>query len=364
MESYLVSLLKAYWGDAARQDNDFCFDYLPRITGSHSTYGTVQEQLAGRCKGYFLLGENPAVGLANARMQRLGLAQLDWLVVRDFSLIESATFWKDGPEVELGETRPEDIGTEVFFFPAAAHTEKEGTFTNTNRLLQWHHKAVEPVADQRRTCGSCTTWACWCGIGCAPAPTRWTDRSSTSLGRTRPAARMPSRTPRRCCARSTATASTDGLSAVHRTEGRRQHGCGCWIYCGVFANGENQSQRRRDHRDQNWLGPQWGWAWPANRRVLYNRASADLDGRPWSDRKALVWWDEEQRKWTGHDVPDFVLDKRPDYQPPPNGSGPEGLSGTEPFIMQADGRGWLFAPSGVTDGPLPTHYEPRGVPGR
>jgi formate dehydrogenase major subunit len=96
--------------------------------------------------------------------------------------------------------------------------------------------------------------------------------------------------------------------------------------------------------------------------VLYNRASADLEGRPWSDRKALVWWDEDEQKWTGHDVPDFVPDKRPDYEPPPDGHGPEGLSGTEPFIMQADGRGWLFAPSGVTDGPLPTYYEPQESP--
>ncbi|MBO0875853.1 MAG: molybdopterin-dependent oxidoreductase, partial [Pseudonocardia sp.] len=102
MRSYLVSLLKAYWGAAATEDNDFCFDYLPRLTGSHSTYETVMAQLAGECKGYFLFGENPAVGSANGKMQRLGMANLDWLVVRDFQLIESATWWKDGPEIESG----------------------------------------------------------------------------------------------------------------------------------------------------------------------------------------------------------------------------------------------------------------------
>ena len=363
MESYLVSLLKAYWGDAARQDNDFCFDYLPRITGSHSTYDTVQEQLAGRCKGYFLLGENPAVGSANARMQRLGLAQLDWLVVRDFSLIESATFWKDGPEVESGETRPEDIGTEVFFFPAAAHTEKEGTFTNTNRLLQWHHKAVEPVADQRSD-----LWFMY-HLGLLVrdrlrSSTAEMDRPVLDLTWAYPTSGPHAEPDAEAVLREINGYGPDGrpLGAYTELKDDGSTSCGCWIYCGVVANGENQSQRRRDHRDQNWLGPQWGWAWPANRRVLYNRASADLDGRPWSDRKALVWWDEEQQEWTGHDVPDFVPDKRPDYQPPPNGSGPEGLSGTEPFIMQADGRGWLFAPSGVTDGPLPTHYEPQESP--
>jgi formate dehydrogenase major subunit len=108
---YMVSLLKAYWGDAATADNDFCYDYLPRITGSHSTYETVVAQMEGTCKGYFLFGQNPAVGSANGRMQRLGMANLDWLVVRDLVMIESATWWKDGPEIETGEMRTEDIGT-------------------------------------------------------------------------------------------------------------------------------------------------------------------------------------------------------------------------------------------------------------
>src|SRR3954449_8616147 len=139
--AYMVSLLKAYWGDAATAGNDFCFDYLPRITGDHGTYATVQAQLDGVCKGYFLNGQNPAVGSANAKAQRLGMANLDWLVVRDLSMTESATWWKDGPEVTSGEWRPKDLQTEVFFLPAAAHTEKDGSFTNTQRMLQWHHKA-------------------------------------------------------------------------------------------------------------------------------------------------------------------------------------------------------------------------------
>ena len=105
--------------------------------------------MAGLCKGYFLFGQNPAVGSANARMQRMGLANLDWLVVRDLVMIESATFWQNGPEIETGEMRTEDIKTEVFFMPAAAHTEKSGSFTNTQRMLQWHHTAVEPAGDAR-----------------------------------------------------------------------------------------------------------------------------------------------------------------------------------------------------------------------
>ena len=138
--------------------------------------------------------------------------------------------------------------------------------------------------------------------------------------------------------------------------------CGCWIYCGVYAGGVNQAARRTPHTEQSWVAPEWGWAWPANRRILYNRASADPEGRPWSDRKALVWWDEQAGKWTGHDVPDFVADKRPDYRPPEGATGPAGLAGDDPFIMQADGKGWLFAPAGLVDGPLPAHYEPQESP--
>ena len=136
-------------GEHATEENDYCFDYLPRLTADHSSYATVIQQVDRGGGGYFLVGENPAVGSANAKLQRLGMANLDWLVVRDFSLIESATFWKDGPEIETGELKTEDIGTEVFFMPAAAHTEKSGSFTNTQRLLQWHHQAIEPAGDAR-----------------------------------------------------------------------------------------------------------------------------------------------------------------------------------------------------------------------
>jgi formate dehydrogenase major subunit len=137
---------------------------------------------------------------------------------------------------------------------------------------------------------------------------------------------------------------------------------GCWIYTGVYADGVNQSARRKPGREQSWVAPEWGWAWPMNRRILYNRAAADPAGKPWSERKAYVWWDEEQQKWTGHDVPDFELTKPPSYVPPEGAVGPAGLRGDDPFIMQADGVGWLYAPTGLLDGPLPSHYEPSESP--
>ncbi len=363
LRAYLVSLLKAYWGDAATEENDFCFDYLPRLTGSHSTYETVHAQLDGVCKGYFLMGENPAVGSANAKLQRLGMAALDWLVVRDFSLIESATWWQDGPEIATGELRTEDIGTEVFFLPAAAHTEKAGSFTNTQRMLQWHHQAVEPPGDARSD-----LW--------------FTYHLGRLLKARLAASNDPMDHPVRDLTWDYPThgghAEPDAEAVLAEINGRDADGrplssyeqlaadgstaCGCWIYCGVHADGVNQAARRKPGRDQNWVAAEWGWAWPANRRILYNRASADPDGRPWSARKALVWWDPDRAAWTGHDVPDFRASTPPDHRPPPDATGAAALSGTDAFVMQADGKAWLYAPAGLVDGPLPTHYEPQESP--
>nr|WP_055505492.1 formate dehydrogenase [Nonomuraea pusilla] len=363
MPAYLVSLLKAWWGPSARPDNDFRFDWLPRMTGSHSTYDTVLAQLDGTCKGYILLGENPAVGSANTRMQRLGMAKLDWLVVRDLNLIESATWWKDGPEIETGELVTEDIGTEVFFLPAATHTEKSGSFTNTNRLLQWHHRAVDPEGDARsdlwfmyhlgriireKLAGSADP------VDAPILDLTWDYPVEGEQGE--PVAEA-------------VLAEINGwdaegrpLSRYTQLKGDGSTVCGCWIYCGVYADGVNQAARRKPADEQDWIASEWAWAWPANRRVLYNRASARPDGHPWSERKKLVWWDEAAGHWAGFDEPDFERDKPPGYRPPEGASGTAALSGTDPFIMQPDGKGWLFAPAGVVDGPLPTHYEPQDSP--
>jgi formate dehydrogenase major subunit len=365
LRDYLVSLLKAYWGEAATADNEFAFNYLPRLTGSHSTYDTTMAMVEGKVKGFFLFGQNPAVGSANTRMQRLGMSKLDWLVVRDFSLIESATWWKDGPEIESGEMRTEDIDTEVFFLPAAAHTEKDGTFTNTQRMLQWHHKAVEPVDDQRSD-----LWFTY-HLG-----RKIRERLAGSADEVdRPILDLtwdyPTEGPYDEPLADAVLAEINGwnadgkmLSAYTELKADGSTSCGCWIYCGCYADGVNQTTRRTPASEQNWTGGEWAWAWPANRRILYNRASADPAGKPWSERKALVWWDEEKEEWVGHDTPDFEATKRPDYVPDKDATGPAAIAGDDPFIMQADGRGWLYAPAGVADGPLPTHYEPQDSPVR
>jgi len=377
---YMVSLLKAYWGDAATKDNDFCYGYLPRLSGSHSTFDTVLAQLDGVCTGYLLLGQNPAVGSANARMQRLGLANLDWLVVRDFSLTESATWWQNGPEIETGEMRTEDLKTEVFFLPAAAHTEKDGSFTSTQRLLQWHHAGVEPAGDarsdlwftyhlglrirQKLSRGGEGGSAPRADTATATDETAEMDRPVLDLTWDYPVkGRLEEPDAEAVLAEINGwNARGEPLTSYTQLKDDGSTTCGCWIYCGVYAGGVNQAARRVPGGQQNWIANQWGWAWPANRRVLYNRASADPDGRPWSERKALVWWDAESNRWTGHDVPDFVADRPPDYAPPDGATGVAAITGTDPFIMQGDGKAWLFAPAGMADGPLPTHYEPQESP--
>src|SRR5262249_35672763 len=136
--------------------------------------------------------------------------------------------------------------------------------------------------------------------------------------------------------------------------------CASWIYSGVYPEPDKNLAARRTPDPPGTRGAQlgWGWAWPSNRRVMYNRASADLDGNPWSERKKWVWWDAEQKKWTGYDVPDYPATKPPGDKAKPGAPGMDALPGTAPFIMRPDGLGWLFAPSGMVDGPLPTHYEP------
>ena len=376
---YMVSLLKAWWGDAATADNDFCYDYLPRLTGSHSTYETVLAQMAGICTGYFLFGQNPAVGSANARMQRMGLANLDWLVVRDLVMIESATFWQNGPEIETGEMRTEDIKTEVFFMPAAAHTEKSGSFTNTQRMLQWHHTAVEPAGDARSDLWFAYHLGRRIREKLAAAARQKAANAETVLGEAgalemdRPILDLtwdyPTKGAQDDPDADAVLAEINGydsdgkpISSYTQLKSDGSTSAGCWIYCGVHAGGVNQAARRKPGREQNWVANEWGWAWPANRRVLYNRASADPDGKPWSERKALVWWDEENGKWTGHDIPDFVGDRPPSYRPPEGATGVAAISGIDPFIMQADGKAWLFTPAGLVDGPLPAHYEPQESP--
>ena len=367
--AYAVNLLKAYWGEAATPENDFCFDYIPKITGDHGTYRTVLDMIDGKVKGYFLLGQNPAVGSAHGKAQRLGMANLDWLVVRDLFEIESATFWKDSPEVATGEIVPEECATEVFLMPAASHVEKEGTFTQTQRMLQWREKAVEPPGD----CRSELWFLYHLGLMVRErlaGSTDERDRPILDLAWDYPTHgehAEPSALDVLKEINGYDIATGRPLSSFSEMQADGSTLGGCWIYTGVYKDGVNQAARRKPRSEQSWVAPEWGWAWPADRRMLYNRASADPDGKPWSERKAYVWWDAdagEAGEWTGHDVPDFEKTKPPSYRPGPDDDGVAGISGVDPFIMQGDGKGALYVPSGLLDGPMPSHYEPVESPFR
>ena len=364
LDRYTVSLLKAWYGEAATAANDFGFGWLPRISGDHSHFGYWLDlaDARGALEGLFVMGQNPAVGAPNARLERRALANLDWLVVRDLVEVETASFWLDSPEVQRGELRTQDIGTEVFLFPAAAHAEKDGCFTNTQRLLQWHDKAVDAPGDARSE-----AWFVY------------------HLGRRLKTMAARDRRPR--------DAGLNALTWHYRTDGPHDEpdidqilqeingrsvddgtplggfpslaadgstSCGCWIYSGVHpAADRNRARERHAHGP---YGHGWGFAWPADRRILYNRASARPDGRPWSDRKRLIWWDDAAREWTGLDTPDFTKDKPPDYVPPDGAEGDAALAGDAPFVMHPDGVGWIWVQSGLKDGPLPAHYEPLESP--
>jgi formate dehydrogenase major subunit len=306
------------------------------------------------------MGENPVVGSMHGTLQRKGLRELDWLVVRDFAPTETAEFWREAPEIQSGEIGSEDIKTEVFFFPCAAHTEKDGTFTNTQRLLQWHEAAIEPPGD----CRSELHFMYHLGLRMKElyrTSRRKRDRPikdltwdyPTSGDHDEPAAAAVLRE-----INGWTVADNKALSGFTELRDDGSTAAGVWIYTGSFAEDINQTARRKPGSEQTWVAPEWGWAWPANRRILYNRASADPNGNPWSERKRYIWWDAEAKKWTGEDAPDFIADRPPDYEPPDGATGLATIGGRDPFIMQADGRGALFVPTGLLDGPLPTHYEP------
>jgi formate dehydrogenase major subunit len=360
--NYWVSLMVAYFGPHASDDNDWLFDLLPRIDDDNSAYWTLEQMLEGKVKGYIIAGENPAVGNANGKAHRLGFSKLDWMVVRDIVEIESASWWYDSPEIETGELKTEEIATEVFFLPAAAHTEKDGSFTNTQRLLQWHWKATEPKEDARSE-----LWFFFHLGRMIKSKLKESKESRDELVQmlqwdypTHSAVLEPDAETVLKEIGGYETESGKALPDYKSLEDDGTTACGCWIYAGVYEEGVNQAARKKPHWEQNYIAPEWAWAWPANRRILYNRASADLDGNPWSERKKLTFWNGT--KWDGIDVPDFDETKPPDYVPPDGAEGPDAIAGSHPFIMQSDGRSWLFVPNGLEDGPLPAHYEPHESP--
>jgi formate dehydrogenase major subunit len=361
-DKYIVSMLKAFYGDAATKENDYGFNWLPRVTGDHSHQAYWLDMLDGKMDGLFVMGQNPAVAGPNSGMERRGLGKLKWLVVREMVETETASFWYASPEVTRGDLKSEDIETEVFLMPAAGHVEKEGTFTNTQRLLQWREKAIDPPGDARSE--NWFMYHLWTRLlEKAKKDPRPRNAGLLALTMDYPLEgehQEPSSPHILKEINGWTVADRKLLSGFTELKADGSTACGCWIYSGVFPSEDRNRANERDPKDE--YGHGWGWAWPADRRVIYNRASARPDGSPWSERKKLVWWDEAAKKWTGKDVPDFTATKPPNYVPPPGAEGDAALAGDKPYILHADGMGWLWVPVGLNDGPLPTHYEPLESP--
>jgi formate dehydrogenase major subunit len=363
---FFVSLLKAFYGDAATEKNDYGYDWLPKRASAdaYSHQHIFVDMYNGKIKGFLADGQNPAVGGPNAKLARSAMQRLDWLVVADVFLTETAEVWK------APGTNPKDVKTEVFFLPMVPAAEKDGSLTNTMRLIQWHEAAVKPPGD-------CTSDAALIVrlahrlqklyAGSRKERDRGFLAANFTYGKDPEEPEMVQVLKEINGYATRDIQAKDGklvykkgqaVSTFAHLADDGATAAGCWIYTGVInetADGKliNKAAARKPADEKDYLGHGWGFAWPANRRIIYNRAAADLQGKPWSERKKLVWWDPEaagatpetKGKWVGLDVPDFNPVLAPDAK-----------NGDKPFIMRTDLVGALFGP--LVDGPFPEHYEP------
>jgi formate dehydrogenase-N alpha subunit len=373
---FFASLMRAWFGDAATKDNDYAYDYLPRISGNYSWISLFEAMYANKIKGMVCMGQNPAVGGPNARFERKAMESLDWLVVMDLFETETASFWK-GPDV-----RPEDIKTEVFLLPAVDALEKAGSIVTSGRRNQWRPAVASGPGEAKGDI--------WILDRLAGAikdvykdSTDGKDRPILDLAwdyGDEPDVELVAREINGYAVEDVRDGSgkalvekgelIPGFGTIASAADPGTIACGNWLFAGYFAPADDgngavmPAVKRRGQKDPSPYGfyPYWGFTWPANRRILYNRASARPDGTPWAENKKVIWWDADLGKWTGFDVPDFSATKAPDAKADPAKSGLGAQSGTDPFIMKADGKGWLFAPKGLNEGPLPEHYEPLESP--
>ena len=362
---FLVNMLKAFYGDSATPENDFCYAWLPKkhADKDYSAFGMFESALAGNLRGLWICGQNPAVSSPNLKLVFDGLAKLNLLVVQELWETETATFWKR-PGVD-----PKTISTEVVLLPASFFMEKNGSITNSGAMVQWRYAAVKPPG-QARPDGEIVDIIFRRVRELLKDSTDPKDdivtKSSWSYTTAEDVLREMSGRALRDVPKA-GLKTGELVSKVGDLQPDGSTSSGVWIYAGVFSNGENLSKRRDGRTDPGGLGiyPNFGWTWPNNMRVLYNRASCDRNGKPYPGSKPIVWWDEVAGRWTGYDVPDV----------PSLTDGPSTPNGQRAFHMNAEGVGRLFAavyedPDSKSvdlprdrsytpkDGPLPEMYEP------
>jgi formate dehydrogenase major subunit len=350
---YSVSLLKALWGDAATKENDFGFNWLPKLDPGQnfSWLNLFDDMYAGKIKGFFAWGQNPACSGANANKVRQALGKLDWLVNVNIFDNETGSFWK-GPGMD-----PKKIKTEVFMLPCAASVEKEGSISNSGRWAQWRYKAAEPPGDAKPDGDIVIELmnkikALYKQGGKYPEPIlnlKWD--YVDQKGHFDPhavAKQINGYFLKDMEVGGKQFKKGDLVPGFPNLQADGSTSSGNWLYCGSYLNDGNMMARRKKD-DPTGLGlfSQWSWCWPMNRRIIYNRASVDLEGKPWNPKRPLIEW--KDGKWVG-DVPDGPAPPMADKE-----------KGKNPFIMTVEGFGRLFGP-GLNDGPFPEHYEPLECP--
>ncbi len=358
---FMVSFLKSLYGDAAKKENDWAFNYLPKIDRKYSWVELWDHMYSGDVKGLFAFGMNGVAIGPNTRKNIEALKKADWLVVCELYPEETAEFWKS-PGISKDDMKK--INTTVYRLPGAGFAEKDGTFVNSARWLQWKYVAVPPpgqakvdqeilariflkVRDLYKTEG-----------GKFPDPIL-----NLSWSYTTPQNPSFSEVAKEINGKALADLTDEKLFPGQTIKAGQQvpgfawlrddgtTACGNWLYAGSWTEAGAQTQRRGTD-DPSGLGvyQNWAWSWPANRRVMYNRASCDPSGKPWDMERRQVWWSEAQQKWVGNDVPDFKADSKPSDH-------------MGPFIMNPEGVGRIFAPlAAFADGPFPEHYEPTESP--
>jgi formate dehydrogenase major subunit len=355
---WLVSLLKAWYGKAAVKENDFGYQWLPKNDKPYDIMAAFELMAQGKMNGYFCQGFNPLASVPDKAKVGEGLAKLKYLVTIDPLATETASFWRNAGE--LNDVDPSKIQTEVFRLPSSCFAEEDGSLVNSGRWLQWHWKAAEPPGEARADVDILA--ALFLKVrelyaqegGTLPEPVlnlTWNHRQPQSPSPEEIArefngqalADIPDpKEPGKFLAR-----EGEQLATFAHLQADGTTACGNWIFCGSWTQAGNQ-MARRDASDPTGLGatPGWAWSWPANRRILYNRASADPSGKPWDGKRRYLAW--TGKKWAGADVPDM----RPDAAPEEN---------VGPFIMNPEGVARLFAPA-MAEGPFPEHYEPFETP--
>lgn len=349
-----VSLMKAWFGDAARADNDWAFDYLPKLDKVHDILQVFEDMHQGRMNGYICQGFNPVAAFPCKAKVDGALQKLKFLVTIDPLVTETSTFWEN--HGEYNDVDPSGIQTEVFRLPSTCFAEEDGSLVNSGRWLQWHWKGAEPPGEAKADTEIIA------GIflklrelyrkegGAFPDPIL-----NLTWNYEIPSAPSPEEIAREYSGRTFADILDAKTQKVVRKAGEQLDGfaqlkddgttaCGCWLFSGAWSEKGNL-MARRDNSDPSGLGNtlNWAFAWPANRRVLYNRASCDPSGKPWDPKRRLIAWDGT--KWTGADVPDIALDAAPQ-------------DGMNPFIMNPEGVARFFVVDKMADGPFPEHYEP------